>query len=102
MNDELDQILTVPESVLFQEVSGESVLLDLESEQYFGLNGVGTRAWQLMLEHRRLTDVLEVLQAEYDVPPDVLRSDLLDLVKDLRSSGLLLVGDPASDNAPAP
>ncbi len=35
----------IPASVLSQEVNGETVLLDLQGEGYFGLNAVGTRSW---------------------------------------------------------
>ena len=40
-----DKIQISPD-VLSQEVNGETVLLDLEGESYFGLNEVGTRVWQ--------------------------------------------------------
>ena len=42
--------IEISEDVLFQEVGGETVLLDLASEQYFGLDAVGTRIWQLLGE----------------------------------------------------
>ena len=38
-----DQRFTVSPDVLFQEVSGEMVLLDLASESYFGLDEIGAR-----------------------------------------------------------
>ena len=37
------------DEVLFQELQDESVLLDLKSGVYFGLDIVGTRIWQLLL-----------------------------------------------------
>ncbi len=36
--------------VLFRELAGEAVLLDLKSQRYFGLGEVGTRIWQLLDE----------------------------------------------------
>ena len=48
-----DQITVSPE-VLFQEVGGEAVLLDLASESYFGLDDVGMRIWQLLQEQGSL------------------------------------------------
>ena len=41
----LNQTVTLSPEVISQEVSGETVLLDLESENYFGLDEVGTRIW---------------------------------------------------------
>ena len=44
----LNQTVTRSPEVISQEVSGETVLLDLESESYYGLDAVGTRIWQLI------------------------------------------------------
>ncbi|MBT6125779.1 MAG: PqqD family protein, partial [Halieaceae bacterium] len=45
---DLNQVVTLSPDVISQEVSGETVLLDLNSEHYFGLDEVGTRIWQLI------------------------------------------------------
>src|SRR2546426_10114013 len=37
-----------PTHVLVRILDRESVLLNLETEQYFGLDGTGTRMWQLV------------------------------------------------------
>jgi len=44
----LAQKVTFAETVFAQEVDGEMVLLDMESENYFGLDEVGTAIWQAM------------------------------------------------------
>lgn len=79
------------DDVLFQIVGSEAVLLDLKSETYFGLDSVGTRIWNLLAQDGRLQRAFEVLQAEYDVEPDVLQQDLLGLVSKLASAGLVSV-----------
>ena len=50
MSDKLafDQRITVPEHVLMRELEGESVLLNLDSERYFGLDETGTRMWSVL------------------------------------------------------
>ena len=85
----LDSILVHSSDVLFQEVGGEAVLLDLASETYFGLNPVGTRIWQLLGDGRALQSVRDTLVAEYDAPPEQIEHDLLTLAAQLRDAGLL-------------
>jgi hypothetical protein len=97
---DLDTVLRVPDSVLFQQVSDESVLLDMDSEQYFGLDEVGTRIWQLIVEDGRLGDVHVAMLDEYDVDPQVLERDLLDLVGTLAQKGLVVVEGAAGESAP--
>lgn len=75
--------------VLFQEVNGETVLLDLNSESYFGLDETATRIWQLLQEHPSLNHVLAVLSQEFDVGPERLRQDVLAHIRELASVGLI-------------
>ena len=78
-------------SVIYRDVSGEVVLLNLQSGVYYGLDSVGSRMWQLLMEQRPLDDVCAVMLDEYDVPADVLRADLSKLVDELSSKGLVTV-----------
>ena len=87
----LDQKVTFAETVFAQEVDGEMVLLDMESENYFGLDEVGTAIWQAMQEKETLQEVLEVLLDQYDVEAEVLERDLSDFVGKLLESGLVEV-----------
>jgi len=75
--------------VLSQEVKGETVLLDLASEQYFGLDDVGTRVWQLLGEGKSLDELLFILLEEYDVERERLESDITDLLSRLIAAGLV-------------
>ena len=79
----------VPEGVVFRDVEGETVILDMNNGTYFGLDPVGTRMWQLLIEHARLDAVVTALLAEFEVDPGTLRADLLDLVTALESKQLL-------------
>ena len=72
----LNQTITLSPDVISQEVSGETVLLDLESEHYFGLDEVGTRIWQLAQETDDLNAIYQTLLAEYDVAENRLQQDL--------------------------
>ena len=70
----LDDALTISPDVMFRHLNDEAVLLDLKSGTYFGLNDVGARTWQLILEHGRLSHVLDVLLQEYAVERAVGRA----------------------------
>lgn len=84
---------SVSEEVLSQEVNGETVLLDLDGECYFGLNEVGTRIWQLLQSEQTLSEALNTLSGEYDVSRDQLESDLNELLDKLTKAGLVSLAD---------
>ena len=84
-----DRVYTVSKDVLFQEVSGETVLLDLASEQYFGLDEVGTRIWALLNEGRSVGEMVEILLGEYAVGREQLEADVRELLGALMDAGLI-------------
>ena len=88
---DLDQKIIFSDTVFAQEVDGEMVLLDMESENYFGLDEVGTAIWQAMQEKETLQEVLEALLEQYDVEAEILERDLSDFVTKLLESGLVEV-----------
>lgn len=79
------------ENVLFQEIEGECVLLNMESEQYYGLNEVGSRFWQHLAEDGNTIKALNQLEAEFDVDKDTLYQDIANLIAEMKSQDLIIV-----------
>jgi hypothetical protein len=79
----------ISEEVLSQEVNGETVLLDLDGESYFGLNDVGTRVWQLLKTKQTVAEMLGTLSEEYDVSREQLETDVSELLDKLTEAGLV-------------
>jgi hypothetical protein len=85
----LNQTIVLSPQVIFQEVAGETVLLDLESECYFGLDAVGTRIWQLIGDSGELLTIYNTLLEEYEVDEAQLLSDLEALITKACVQGLI-------------
>ena len=79
----------ISSEVLSQQVNGETVLLDLEGESYFGLNEVGTRVWQLLQAGESMQRLVDLLSAEFDASTDQIEMDVHDLLKKLNEAGLV-------------
>jgi len=85
--------VSVPDHTLTQNVRGESVLLNLDNECYFGLDKVGTRMWTVLCETESIQKAYEALKDRYDVAGDVLHRDLKDFVEKMIGHGLLEIHD---------
>ena len=81
--------ITVPDTVLFRELDGESVLLNLKTESYLGLDDVGTRMWTVLTSQPSVKAAYEALLSEYDVSSETLRSDLERLLGQMLEHGLI-------------
>lgn len=68
------------------------MLLDLSSEQYFGLDPVGTRIWELLDGHTTLRVIHEQLCSDFDADPIRIQDDLLKLAEELLAAGLVRLG----------
>ena len=80
--------------VLSQEVEGATVLLDTTQGTYYLLDDVGTRAWQLMIEHGNVDAAVAQMLGEFEVGEETLRADLAVLVGTLTRAGLVVL-DPS-------
>lgn len=83
--------VTVPDEVLISNLQDESVILNLNSERYFGLDDVGTRMFSVLAESNTIEAAYERLRAEYDVDPQLLRNDLTSLIENLLQQGLVTI-----------
>jgi hypothetical protein len=81
--------LAVSADVVFREIDGEAVLLDLASGRYFGLNVVGTRVWNVIAGGGSVDDAVAAIVAEFDAPDAEIDADVRALVDDLVARGLL-------------
>ena len=91
MSVSLPKTVAFSPDVLFRELDGEGVLLDLETEQYYTLDEIGARMWQLLHECKRVELVIAPLLDEYDVDETTLRQDLAELIARLSKDGLIVV-----------
>jgi coenzyme PQQ synthesis protein D (PqqD) len=83
--------VVVPAHVLVRHLDGESVLLNLETEKYFGLDAMGTRMWELLTGLPRIEAAYKALSDEFEVDPELLRAHLAELLDLLVENGLLNV-----------
>lgn len=81
----------LPPNVLVRFLDKESVLLNLETERYFGLDETGTRMWQLVTTAPSIDAAYQELQNEFDVESELLRLHLTELLGRLVDNGLLQI-----------
>ena len=85
-----DQRYSSRSAVVARQVADETVLLDLESGTYYGLDLVGTRVWQLLQDGRSVGEVCDVLVEEYEVERTELEADIDALIADLIEKKLVI------------
>lgn len=81
--------IAVPSHVLVRVFENESVILNLDTESYHGLDDVGTRMWTALTNSASIQEAFEALLSEYRVEPAQLRQDLDDFLETLGQRGMV-------------
>lgn len=81
--------ITNPKTVA-QRVAGALIVLQIETGQYYSLEGVGERIWELVSQGKTLGMVAQSLSAEYDAPLEQILQDVVELTEELSREKLLL------------
>ena len=83
--------MTVPAHVVFRVFPAETVVLNLQTGTYHGLNPTAGRMLEALKDTGSPDEAAEVVAAEFEVPVDQVRADLDALCVDLVERGLLEV-----------
>ena len=71
------------------ELDGEMVLLNLATEEYYSLNEVGTRLWDLTDGKRTVAEMIDTILQEYEAERAGVTEDVLALFQELTDEGLV-------------
>ena len=86
----LESSFLIPQQVMSRLVGDETVLLDLSTGIYFGLDGVGKRIWENVAEGSSAGQISEIIADEYEVDDNRAQADVIEFLGELLERGLLL------------
>jgi hypothetical protein len=70
-------------------VDEDLVMFDAERGEYFGLDRVGRRIWELLETPRSMGELCGALEAEFDVTPEACRADVGAFIENARDAALV-------------
>ena len=88
--------VTVAAQVYSERVEDETILLELDSGHYYGLDAVASRMWELLGELGSTDAVVQAVIEEFDVTREQLTHDVEELVRELARRNLVVISDAPS------
>ena len=78
MADAIDErtLLKAAKDQIHSDLSGETIILNVKTGVYCGLNAVGTRIWELIQKPVTVIEIKDTLLSEYDVEPEQCDQEL--------------------------
>ena len=85
-------VVAAPEQVSCP-LGEESAILNLKNSVYYGMNPVGSAVWNLLKQPKTVAEIRDAILGEYEVEAERCEHDLITLLEQLRSEGLIEVRD---------
>jgi hypothetical protein len=90
----LDWKTKVPDHVVFREFALETVVLNLDTGQYHGLNATGGRMLELLKQHGSVRQAAEAMAVEFPDAAETVTRDLCIFCLALSKRGLVQLVEP--------
>ncbi|HJX71831.1 MAG TPA: lasso peptide biosynthesis PqqD family chaperone [Bacteroidales bacterium] len=84
-----DTLLKRKQDQLFSEIDGEVVMLSVENSEYYGMDKVGSRIWQLIEKSMSLKQLIGILLDEYEVAEEQCTEDTVKFIEQLMEKELV-------------
>ncbi len=84
-----DTVLQRKPGMLFNEIDGEVVMLSIENSEYYGMDKVGSRIWELLENPMRFMELVAKLMEEFEVTEEQCHKETLEFVKKMTEKKLL-------------
>ena len=78
------------QQIIAQKGSDEVLLFNMDDGSYYALNEVGNRIWELCDGRHGMAEMVGVLAKEYNAPAEMIETDILEVLADLRSRNLIV------------
>lgn len=69
-------------------------MMDIQEGNYYGLEEPGTRIWELAESPVPVSEICEVLQAEYEIAPAQCATEVISFVEELQTRQVVTLTNP--------
>lgn len=88
----LDTIINKNLEIEDTDLDGEKVMMNLEKGEYFMMNEVGSRIWEIISKPINVKDIIETLRSEYEVDEETCKCTVIDFLTGLNHAKLISIG----------
>jgi len=86
----------VPHRVVYRTLASETVLLNVQTGHYYGMDESGGRFFEVLREAKSLASAVATLSREFDAPVEQIRKDMLRYCVELLGNGLIELQEPGA------
>jgi len=88
---QLDTVITRNDSVLFNSLGAELVMMNIDKGEYYNLDVIGAHIWTLLEQPIIISSLCERLMTEYAVEVQTCQQDVLDFVREMSALDVVTI-----------
>lgn len=73
------------------DLDGEKVMMNLDKGEYFMMNEVGSRIWEIISEPINVKDIINTLRNEYEVDEETCKDTVIEFLGRLDNADLISI-----------
>ena len=86
-----DSVVSPIEDIVVSDIDDEKVMMSVENGQYYNLDSVGSRVWELIVKPVKVSELIDALLLKYDVDRETCERDVLAFLSEFHKDGILQV-----------
>lgn len=90
-NVEIENIISKNPEIDATDLDGEVVMMNMEKGQYFMMNDVGSRIWEIIEEPIKVSEIINALLSEFEVEREECENTVMEFLNDLNYGDLIRV-----------
>lgn len=87
----MDSMIAGETNIVFNEMDGETIMMSIENGEYYGLNSVASRIWQLLESPRAVSEICDAVLPDYDVTREQCAQDVLFFLNRMAEKGVVKI-----------
>ena len=87
----LDTIINKNLEIDDTDLDGEKVMMNLDKGEYFMMNEVGSRIWDIIIEPINVKGIIEALLSEYEVDEETCTDTVIEFLGRLNNAELISI-----------
>jgi|GEM_PF-178386 hypothetical protein len=72
-------------------IDGDTVMMSIDNGEYYGLNPIGTKIWEIIETPVAVSQLISRLLGEFDVSPEECQADTMEFLNQLYAKNLLYI-----------
>ena len=87
----LNTRLRLNQELLQSEIDGETIMMSIDNGEYYGLNSVASRIWEILKTEPLFSELLDTLTSEYDIDKNQCKTETLEFLNKLVTTKLIKI-----------